>query len=330
MTRLHRTTWLVAVAVSAITACSSAGSGSDAPASSGSTGVPAVETSANSATPPRPTDGTVVETVTSSTVPPRPGGLPAPTTDLVPPEWPLAFADEFDGAELSAKWHTCFWWEVDDAGCRIASNDELQAYRREAVVVRDGQLEMTVTASDQEMVDEVALPYRSGMVSTGRSSSDLAENPLFAFTFGYVEARVRVPSAEGLWPAVWLLSADNESLPEIDILEWYSGRPDIVTMHVRQSIDGEEVAERHELDVTDLPEGWHTFGALWTPSEVVFTMDGTVSARTTDVQLIPTTPMYLILNLAVAERAGHLEPQELPQSFDVDYVRIWMEAGSGG
>lgn len=248
----------------------------------------------------------------------------ATADDTLPPvaDRRLVFEEDFDGDELGDVWTTCYWWQVD-GGCTIASNDEEQWYRPEAVTVGDGVV--TLTASDDEQVttDGSLLPFRSGVITTGHVDNDV-EDPGFAFTYGQVEARVRFPDGEGTWPAVWLLSADRTSLPEIDIMEWYGSRENVVTSHVHQRIDGEREKERVDNVASDIAGEWHVVGAEWTADHVEFFFDGRSMGVVDDPDLVPTTPMYLIANLALGGPAGDVDVDALPQTFAIDWIRVWQ------
>ena len=234
--------------------------------------------------------------------------------------WHVVFDDTFSDDTLDPVWSTCHWWQVD-GGCTIASNDEQQWYRPEGVALRDGELALTATVDQQETTDGAVLPIRSGMVSTGPSSND-AETSGFEFTYGRVEVRAWLPAGAGTWPAIWLLSADKTSLPEIDILERYGNRPELATSHVHQRVDGERESQRIEADGNGLDGGWHTYSVDWSADAVVFAIDGTETGRVTDPELIPTTPMYLILNLAMGGSAGDVDLDSLPQTLRIDEVVV--------
>lgn len=251
---------------------------------------------------------------------------PEPVASTPPDNYELAFADDFDGSDLANSWTTCYWWQVD-GGCTIASNDELQWYQPEAVSVKGGALELRATADPQETTDGDVLPYRSGVVTTGHVDNDVDELG-YAFTYGYVEARIQLPEGDGLWPAVWLLSADRTSLPEIDLFEWYGSRSTIATSHVHQRVNGERASERVDVILTETSDDWHMVAALWTPESVTFFLDGVETGQVTDPELIPATPMYVIINLALGGPAGDVDDNALPRSFRVDHVRVWQKAGT--
>ena len=242
-------------------------------------------------------------------------------------EWMMVFADEFDRTDLGDMWRTCHWWQTD-GGCTIVTNNELEWYRPEAVSLSEGTLVLTAEAIEERTTDGGTLPYRSGMVTTGPRASRGDQASSFAFTYGFVEARVRMPVGAGLWPAIWMLSADKQSVPEIDIMEWYGSQPTRVTMNVHQRVDGVKRQNRVVQYTTDMSGGWHVFGMRWTPAAVVFYMDGAEVGRVDDPVLVPNSPMYLLLNLAVGGgQAGTPDPAAFPATFAVDYVRVWQTIG---
>jgi beta-glucanase (GH16 family) len=236
--------------------------------------------------------------------------------------WDVVFFDEFRGDELDEDtWTTCYWW--DDDGCTIASNDELEWYQPDNVTLSDGELRLTARAEDVSAPDGREFPYTSGMVTSGRDADDLEEDPGFAFTYGYAEARVRLPAGPGLWPAFWLLAADHESRPEIDIMEADGSEPSSYGTYVHvEGPDGEDLDKGTRHSTADLTADWHVFGVLWEDDQLIWYLDDSEAYRIE--QDVPDEPMYLILNLAVGgEYVGDPgESTEFPATFAVDWVRV--------
>ena len=218
-----------------------------------------------------------VETTTTETVV-VPETLPTAIVDGGE-RWSAVFDEPFDGDSLGAVWSTCYWWQVD-GGCTIASNDELEWYRPEGVSIADGVLELEAVAESQRTSDGAVLPFRSGMVSTGQRDNDVSATG-FEFTFGYVEAMVRFPEGAGTWPAVWLLSADKTSLPEIDIVERYGNTP-TVKGRVHQRVDGQRQTQGIEATITPTESGWQHFGVLWANDRVEFYLNDELTGTIDD------------------------------------------------
>jgi len=129
----------------------------------------------------------------------------------------------------------------------------------------------------------------------------------FDFTYGRAEARIKLPDAEGMWPAFWLLG--NGRWPdtgEIDIME-YVGETDWtgVALH-GPGYSGETPL----VDKFFFPEGedvsdWHTYAVEWTDQAILFFVDDRLTYRATRPMVEHygewrfDNPKYLILNTAL-------------------------------
>jgi len=240
---------------------------------------------------------------------------------------PLLFADDFDGASLDeSKWNPHYWWRDDEDGCTIAPNNELQWYQPDDVIVADGTLKLrgqqrTVTTCDGEVYN-----FTSGVVTTGKEAWDHPEPDKFAFLYGYAEARLKMPLGQGLWPAFWLLSCDQEWPPEIDVMEFLGHKPTIT--HMTYHYLDDEGTHRGSGDWwtgPDFSSDWHTFAIDWRPDAIVWYVDGVERYRFTDATRIPHEPMYLVLNLAIGGDwpGPPNETTPFPSYFEADYVKVW-------
>lgn len=241
---------------------------------------------------------------------------PAPTTDQR-----VLLDENFDSGRLDTSvWNTCHWW--DKEGCTIASNDELEWYRPERVEVADGALRLTAGPKRFEASDGKTYDFTSGMVTTGPTPED--DNAKVAMTYGTVEARFKAPAGKGLWPAIWLLPANQESRPEIDILEMIGQDPGELILHFHpEDRDADSPSKRVRLKGSDLASDWHTVGLRWTPNKLVYLLDGKPVFTVTGKQ-VPSEPMYLVMNLAVggAYPGAPDETTSFPATFEIDYVRM--------
>ncbi len=241
-------------------------------------------------------------------------------------DWKMVFSDEFRGSELSTRrWTTCYWWDVD--GCSNEGNNELQWYLPGQVAMSDGDAVLQARAEPVTLADGRVFPYRSGMITTGRDTSDLSAPPRFTFTYGHLEVRARLPAGRGLWPAIWLLPADHISRPEIDVMEMLGDSPWLLRMHVHYvDGDGNRASLGQNRQGPNLSRGFHTYGLTWTPTELIFWRDGIRQWRVTEPDAIPHEPMYLLINLAVGgDWPGPPARGSLPADMAVEYVRIWQK-----
>jgi beta-glucanase (GH16 family) len=231
--------------------------------------------------------------------------------------------ESFDGTTLDTTvWNTCHWW--NDNGCTISSNDELEWYRPEQVSVAGGALRLTADRVPTHGSDGKNYDYRSGMVTTGPVSSSDSEGKV-SWTYGTVEARLRVPAGRGLWPALWMLPLTRESKPEIDILEVIGQDPRQALMHLHPRNEGDAggPGKTHQMSGKTLADGWHTIRLDWQPERLTWFIDGEQVWHLTGSQ-VPDEPMYLVLNLAV----GGVYPgppdatTKFPATFEIDRIRV--------
>ncbi len=244
--------------------------------------------------------------------------------------WQLVFSDEFEGPQVdSQKWVKCYWWNKN--GCTNEGNQELEWYQPENVSSQNGALLLTAVKQTVAGSNGKTYPYTSGMVTTGREIDDTSIPPRFALKYGYVEARVRAPKGQGIWPAIWMLPTSHVSKPEIDIMEILGGTPDTVHLNFHYS-DPQGDAQRNdgEFSGTDLTGDWHIFAINWKPGSIDWYIDGKKVRSFTDAQLVPAEPMYLLMNLAVGGDWGGPPDAttQFPSVFEIDYVRVWKQGSN--
>lgn len=158
-------------------------------------------------------------------------GLPKPSLGH---KWSQVFNDEFRGKTIDpSKWVDCYdWYSTTYNGCTNSGNNELEWYTTNQVTEQKGYVQLkAVTApiiglniSNQTQT----YSYQSGMISTGRPIWN--SQPKEEFRYGYFEARIKVSSGKGIWPAFWLLPSNHNWPPEIDIMEILGDAPSNVLM----------------------------------------------------------------------------------------------------
>jgi len=257
-----------------------------------------------------------VATASSTTT----GGRVANSPTLPPPGSHLAFNATFTGSTLdTASWTPCFWYARTGAGCtHLGAYPEQEWYLASQDQVSDDALHLvaspvSTTGTDAQGQPQT-FPCRSGMVTTDSS---------FAFTYGYLQVVAQLPKGTNMWPALWMLPANNaEVVPEIDLMEiigTQTSQP-LVSFHPTTG-----PVENLSVKTSDLSSGWHTFGLDWEPGSLTWYVDGTaVFAVTADV---PTQPMYFLANLAVTNA---YQPLRLPSSctgaLSIRSVQVWQAA----
>ncbi|MFF5791311.1 family 16 glycosylhydrolase [Paeniglutamicibacter sp. NPDC012692] len=240
----------------------------------------------------------------------------------VKPKDKILLDEGFDGNTLDTSiWNTCHWWQ--EGGCTIGSNEELEWYLPRQVKVSGGALQLTAEHHTISASDGKDYGFASGMVTTGPPAHEKA--PKLAFTYGKVEARFRIPTGQGLWPAIWLLPANEESTPEIDILEVLGHDAGRLRMRLHpKDREARSIGKKYVLpDGYTLAGGWHTIAVDWSPGKLVYYLDGRQVWQLVDQQ-VPDEPMYLVMNLAVGGSFPGPPDADtrFPAVFGIDHVRI--------
>lgn len=273
--------------------------------------------------PPKETHAPTTQVSPSMTPTPKPPKPLGPTGS-----WKLMFSDEFNTMVLDQnRWKTCHWWGED--GCTISTNDELEWYQPNNVRVQDGMLVLEAQKQEVHGSDGKSYQYTSGMVSSGRATSDRTQSPGFSFKYGFAEIRARVPSGQGLWPAFWMLPITHNPKPEIDIVEILGNDPDTIKMFYHYlSAEGNIAKSGGEWIGPDYSQDWHIFGVDWQPDQIIWYVDGVTRFKFTEAAYIPAEPMYLILNLAVGGNwpGSPNADTSFPSRFEIDYVRVFQRA----
>ncbi len=238
--------------------------------------------------------------------------------------------DEFNQAPGTgpdpAKW-------VHDLGATGWGNKELQQYT--------ASRENCVVVNDPEATGGRALVLRAvRMADGGYTSARLKTQGLFAVTHGRIEARLKLPRGQGIWPAFWMLGEGFDRVPwplcgEIDIMELVGHLPG--TLH--GSLHGPGYSGTHGLSKsTVLPGGgefsgaYHVFAVDWQPGRIEWLLDGVAYHAVTPADLpagatwvFDRKPFFLLLNLAVGGAwPGYPDATtQFPQEYRVDYVRVY-------
>ena len=213
----------------------------------------------------------------------------------------LIFADEFNAAELNRD-----TWNV--VGPDIWFNNEQQVYVDDPAVLN---IVEGVAGADGGVLMLRPL-FKPGIDPNRERSADFVSSRIhsmgkFDFTHGRAEARIKMPDAEGVWPAWWLLGHGKwPDTGEIDIME-YVGEKDWIGVALHgPGYSGETPIVNKFFfpegeDVTD----WHVYAVEWTADQITFEVDGHVLYRVTKPMVEHygkwrfDTPKHLILNFAV-------------------------------
>jgi len=229
--------------------------------------------------------------------------------------WKLVWSDEFEYSGLpdASKWG-------NETG--FIRNNELQYYTKR-------RIENSVADNGNLLI----IARKEAYDSAGYTSASLTTDGLHNWTYGKIEARMKLPMGQGMWPAFWMLGQNihTEGWPrcgEIDIME-HINNEDILhgTLHWNN--------ERHVSDGKQIPcetDKYHNYAVEWDKESIRWFLDGIQYHEVSIKDSINSTsefhkPFYIILNLAV----GGNWPKNpdattlFPDTVFVDYVRVYQK-----
>lgn len=262
-----------------------------------------------------------------------PDGFSIPSSaEYVEPDIPtpagyeLVWQDEFNTAGESLPDASMWWYETGDGGW---GNNELQdyvsgVYKGEKIAkVENGILSITAKKIDGK-VRSVRMNTKEG------------------WTYGYFEARLKLPEGKGTWPAFWMMPKNFTAWPkdgEIDIMEHVGYHADYVSSSIHctayvHSNGTQKTKERYLKGATD---EFHVYALEWTPEYIRSYVDGEPlfyynpedypKGRNADTWPFD-DPFYLKLNLAWGGNWGGaqgIDENCLPAVYEIDYVRVFQK-----
>ena len=245
----------------------------------------------------------------------------------------LVWADEFDtnGAIDAAKWH--HQTQLPQGGSWY--NGEVQHYtnRIENSSVKNGFLD--ITAIKENFTDQgQTKQYTSARL-----------NSKFAFTYGRVDVRAKLPFGDGTWPAIWTLGKNiNEdggywdsqygtvgwpACGELDIMEHGLHPTNQVSVAIHTPSSYGSTVNTSIQTLADVANNFHVYSMNWSPDQITFLIDG-VGFYTYNpaVKNDDTWPFYLeqylLLNIAMGGNGGAIDSNFSQSSMVIDYVRVYQ------
>lgn len=236
----------------------------------------------------------------------------------------LVWADEFDGAALDeTKWSFQTGDGCAEGICGWGNNEE-QTYQMENVTVSGGVLQ--ITAKEQRVRNKL---YTSGRIRT------LGKGEWFS---GRFEARVKMTTGQGIWPAFWMLPTDEvfggwPASGEIDIMENIGSQPATVngTIHYGDSPQSHQQSGRKfDLHQGAFAEGFHEFVLEKEAGILRWLVDDVLYFSRTPGDIAPANwpfdeRFHFLFNVAVGGNfPGSPDSTTVfPQTLEVDYVRVY-------
>ena len=234
----------------------------------------------------------------------------------------LVWSDEFDytGLPDPSKWNI----EIGGGGW---GNNELQYYTNSETNAKVESGILTITAREESFGGR---DYTSARITTQNK---------FDFKYGKIEAKIKLPYGQGLWPAFWMLGANFGSTGwpacgEIDIMELVGGTGNdntvYSTLHWDNNGEHAQYGESYSLPSGIFADEYHVFTVEWDDQEIRGFMDDIqyFTADITPAQLSEFhNNFFIILNVAVGGNwpGSPDATTSFPQTMEIDWVRVYQE-----
>lgn len=229
----------------------------------------------------------------------------------------LVWSDEFNGNYLD----TNTWNYEIGTGSWGWGNNEQQYYTDRNIKVSNGTMKITAKREDYG-----GMKYTSSRITTKNKKN---------FKYGKIEARIKMPKFKGVWPAFWMLGANQDSVGwpkcgEIDIVEAINDENLVYgTLHWFNDPGNNNADSGSSVAVSDRTE-YHVYGVEWTADKLRWYVDGKVY-RTMDVSNDSFSEVrkeyFVIFNMAIGGQwPGYdIDETAFPATMEVDWVRAYKK-----
>lgn len=229
----------------------------------------------------------------------------------------LVWSDEFNGNSLD----TNTWNYEIGTGSWGWGNNEQQYYTDRNIKVSNGTMKITAKREDYG-----GMKYTSSRITTKNKKN---------FKYGKIEARIKMPKFKGVWPAFWMLGANQDSVGwpkcgEIDIMEAINDENLVYgTLHWFHDPGNNNADSGSSVAVANRTE-YHVYGVEWTADKLRWYVDGKVY-RTMDVSNDSFSEVrkeyFVIFNMAIGGQwPGYdIDETAFPATMEVDWVRAYKK-----
>ena len=169
-------------------------------------------------------------------------------------------------------------------------------------------------------------------------------NSKFAFKYGRVEVRAKLPTGSGTWPAIWMLGKNiSESgaywqtqgfgatswpaCGEIDIMEHWGAYQNFVQSALHTPSSFGSTVNHGGQTISTVSSDFHVYALEWTSEKMVFSVDSVIhyiyNPSVKDASTWPfDSEQYLLLNIAIEPSITSSFSED---TMSIDYVRIYQE-----
>jgi len=253
--------------------------------------------------------------------------IPVPTkgytTPNVYPDMTSIWADDFNETSLkSTNWN----FQIGNGCPNLCGwgNNEIQYYKQENVILQDGYL---IIKAEEETIG--TNKYSSSRINTQNK---------FSFHYGRIDVRAVLPVGQGIWPAIWMLGDDIETLGwpasgEIDIMEMIGGNGREKTIHgtAHWENNGSHAMLNGDYSLSSgtFNDEFHVFSIIWNAESIRWYIND-IKYHEIDITQQDLNEFqkdfHFLINLAIGgDWPGNPDnTTNFPQYFIVDYIRVFQ------
>ncbi|QHN04024.1 family 16 glycosylhydrolase [Granulicella sp. WH15] len=243
-------------------------------------------------------------------------------SSTVPAGYHLTFDDEFQSLSISDTNGAGTKWYTHTIQCCMSdtSNPSTPTYM---AGINDGAGKNPYSLIPGQGLD-IRLQKTNGAWYSGVLATVDGKGAGFSQKYGYFEMRAKFPAGLGTWPAFWFMNPSHlsQGVPagELDFVEAYMFAPTLINTTLHDWGTGTQLAY-HQSQVANMATAFHTYGMLWTASNITFYFDGAVIWQTATPSIM-NQPYYPIIDLGLG---GGWPTDQTPQQSDmiVQYMRVY-------
>lgn len=183
--------------------------------------------------------------------------------------------------------------------------------------------------------DRLVVFFDHGTTNANYTSGRITTQNKYNFTYGRVDARAKLPSAGGVWPAIWMLGSNFGAVGwpacgEIDIMEYVGNSPGKISSALHTPSSSGATINYMEKSISNETTEFHIFSTIWTAGSITFLLDDvpyyTYNPATKNNQTWPfNKDQFIILNLALGGNlGGTIDPNFDTATFEIDYIRVYQ------
>ncbi len=261
----------------------------------------------------------------------RGAGPAKPQRGDTPAKGTLIWNDEFNGTDGSVP--DPGKWKVVESGSGYG-NRELEYYTSRSSNVHEEDGKLVITARRE--------PFNGPDGPHDYTSGRIESQGHFELKYGRIEARIKIPNGQGIWPAFWMLGTNFDAVGwpncgEIDIMENVGFEPSVVhgSLHGPGYSGSSPLTGTYTLpDQRRFSDGYHVFAIEWAPHIIRFYVDDVLYETRSTADLPSGSPwafdhpFFLVLNVAVGGYwpGNPNSTTPFPVNMLIDYVRIYRQA----